>query len=751
MQIGRTVVVNPPLPTAMIRRASVLALVLWWAATPQGRAQEAARTHVERGLAAASTGDTAAALYELREAVRRDPKLADAHYHLARLHLARAGAVEGDFEDRIAAQRSIQKALSLEPSNPLYLLELGKLKLKQQIRVDALRLFNRALSEARAGGDLAILAEVHYHIGTIYEMWYESLAHKRLKPILRGPPAAEAWQHPETGVSEYVNNYLDEAPEVENSGWLERDIMIEHYRAALRHDPGHVETATRLLGHLYDEGRLTEYLALAEPMVRRAPERAEPHLFLGLGYHAMGREVEATEAFRRGLDLLPEADRQAIESLAPVLRRKDARTYEALDAESRLEFESRFWAITDPLYLTEANEHWIEHIARAAYADLRFGAPEMGLRGWETDRGVIYIRYGRPERIGHFSPELHSSGDPYRIGQRTIVWSYGRDAPTFVFQQRPGYRHAVFAGDYEQWAAEYRHLQPAAYRIPSLPVVLEIPVQVARFRGAAENEAVVEVHAAIPVDGLGRGLDLEKRELETGLFLLEPGGRMVERRIREIALEAGDRSEIPGRRSWRLILPPDSFYHLGVEARDPLSWRAATARDTFTARRFAAGALQISDILLADFLHPQVEQPSERAELEIRPNPRRVYEPGHPVYLYYEIYDLQPDSAGYAAFDVALGVKVTRLDRGGGFANLLGLLADAWGFSIVGDDRVEVRFAREVWIGDRDRTIGWYEIDLGEAPPGEYEVRIEVTDRQTRQTARQERAFKVVKPEKEGA
>ncbi len=732
----------------MTRSSPAFALALWLSLSSQADGQETTpQEHVERGLAAASAGDTAAALYELQEAVRIEPKSADAHYYIARLYVARASAVESDFGDRMAAERALEKALSADPANPLYLLELGKLKLKQHIRVDALRLLKRSVGEAKRRGDPAVLGEVHYQMGTIYEMWYEALAFKRMRPILRGPPAAEGWQFGEMRISEYVNNYLDDSPEVSESGWLERDIMMEHYRSALRYEPSHVRAATRLLGHLYDDDRFTEYLSIAEPLAQRAPVSAEAHLFLGLVYHALGREQDATAAFRRAFELLPEEDQRAMQSLTQVLRRQVAKEYEALEPERRREYESRFWAITDPLYLTEANELWLEHIARAAYADLRYSEPEHGLRGWETDRGIIYIRYGRPDRIGVFAPDPNSFGDPYRVGQRTIVWSYGRKGPTFVFQQRPGYRHTRFAGDYAHWAAEYRHRQPTVYRIPSIPLIFEIPVQVARFRGARPGETAVEVHAGIPVDSLRRGLDVKTQELETGLFLLDPTGSTVERRSGTIALPPGRQADVRGLRSWRLIVPTGAFFHLGVEARDPLSWRSATARDTFTAEPYERGRLQLSDILLADFLHPLAEEPVERDELELRPNPGLSYVVGVPVHLYYEIYDLRADSLGLAAYEVSLSVRVKKVTREGGFAQLLGSLADAWGFSIVGDDRVEVRFERELKLGERDRAIGWYTLDIQKAPPGEYEIRIQVTDRMSGDRAERTRSFAVVRPE----
>jgi len=705
--------------------------------------EDVARQHIERGLAYASAGDTLLAFAEFERATDAAPSVADGFYHLGRLYTQRASAVETDFRDRMKAEQALLEALRLRPTDPRYLLELARLRLKQHMRVDAGRLFGRALKAAEERGDPAILAEIHFNIGYIREIEYESQRHRRFRPFFRGPPVTEMhWMMDRPART--ANSYLEDSPAIEESGQLAKEEMLEHYRVALRYDPRHAAAALRLMGYLLDEYRLSEYFAHARRLREEHPERPEPYLFMGLGLHVAGREEEASEAFAEGLARLPDRERSAIESLAPVLRREAAQDYSELSEEARAEFNASFWQLSDPLYLTDANERRLEHLARVAYADLRFAAPEAGLRGWETDRGVVYVRYGPPDLIGAFGPEVTDYGNPYAVGRRSIIWSYGRDGPVFIFYQTPGYLNARFAGDYKFLAEDYRHVVPARYEnIPSIPELLELAVQIARFRGATPDEVAVEIHAALPLDSLTRGLDLDKGELELGLFLLDRHGEEFLRRVGTEVLTYAEAPELNEYRSWRIIMPPTDVMVAAVEARDAVTWRAAAARDTLTVAAFSEDTLGISDILVADAIRPLVEDPQSRYDYDIQVNPALEFQPGEPIHIYYELYGLARDAEGFASYDVALQVRVKRLERGGTLSQLLGALADAWGFSIVGDDRLELRFSREVPLEGRDRVTEYLALDPKEVPAGEYEIRLRVWDRLGERLVSRVRAFDV--------
>ncbi|HEX8370717.1 MAG TPA: GWxTD domain-containing protein [Pyrinomonadaceae bacterium] len=60
------------------------------------------------------------------------------------------------------------------------------------------------------------------------------------------------------------------------------------------------------------------------------------------------------------------------------------------------QFVENFWRRRDPDPETEINEFKEEYYDRIAYADEHFPS---GIPGWKTDRGKIYILYGKPDRI----------------------------------------------------------------------------------------------------------------------------------------------------------------------------------------------------------------------------------------------------------------------------------------------------------------------------------------------------------------
>ena len=73
--------------------------------------------------------------------------------------------------------------------------------------------------------------------------------------------------------------------------------------------------------------------------------------------------------------------------------------------EERQNFIEQFWLRRDPTPDTVENEFKEEHYERIAYANEHFPA---GVPGWKTDRGKMYIMYGKPDEI-----EAHPSGGSY--------------------------------------------------------------------------------------------------------------------------------------------------------------------------------------------------------------------------------------------------------------------------------------------------------------------------------------------------
>ncbi|HSU89181.1 MAG TPA: GWxTD domain-containing protein [Terriglobia bacterium] len=109
------------------------------------------------------------------------------------------------------------------------------------------------------------------------------------------------------------------------------------------------------------------------------------------------REQEAgSRALRKWLD----------EDVSYIITNEERAAFKALKTdEEREQFIEQFWLRRDPTPDTIDNEYKEDHYERIAYANERFAS---GIPGWKTDRGRIYILYGKPDEI-----ESHPSGGTY--------------------------------------------------------------------------------------------------------------------------------------------------------------------------------------------------------------------------------------------------------------------------------------------------------------------------------------------------
>jgi GWxTD domain-containing protein len=90
--------------------------------------------------------------------------------------------------------------------------------------------------------------------------------------------------------------------------------------------------------------------------------------------------------------------------------------------EERDNFIEAFWQRRDPTPDTEENEYKEEHYQRIAYANEHFAA---GVPGWKTDRGRIYIVFGKADEV-----ESHPSGGTF---ERPMEEG-GGETSTFPFE-----------------------------------------------------------------------------------------------------------------------------------------------------------------------------------------------------------------------------------------------------------------------------------------------------------------------------
>jgi GWxTD domain-containing protein len=92
--------------------------------------------------------------------------------------------------------------------------------------------------------------------------------------------------------------------------------------------------------------------------------------------------------------------------VAYLITDEERKAFKKLETDDERErFIEDFWRRRDPDPDTEENEFREEYYERIAYANEHYAS---GIPGWKTDRGRIYITWGKPDEI-----ETHPSGGSY--------------------------------------------------------------------------------------------------------------------------------------------------------------------------------------------------------------------------------------------------------------------------------------------------------------------------------------------------
>ena len=118
-----------------------------------------------------------------------------------------------------------------------------------------------------------------------------------------------------------------------------------------------------------------------------------------------------------------------------IITKDEKRAFLALTTdEERENFIENFWRRRDPNPDTEENEYREQYYERIAYANEHFSS---GIPGWRTDRGRIYIAWGKPDSI-----ETHPTGGAYDRPS----YEGGGSTTTYPFEVW-WYRHLDNVGD----------------------------------------------------------------------------------------------------------------------------------------------------------------------------------------------------------------------------------------------------------------------------------------------------------------
>jgi GWxTD domain-containing protein len=144
------------------------------------------------------------------------------------------------------------------------------------------------------------------------------------------------------------------------------------------------------------------------------------------------------------------------EDVAYIISPEERKAFEKLQTdEEREQFIEAFWRRRDPDPDTPDNPTREEHYRRIAYANQHFAS---GVPGWKTDRGRVYIAWGKPDSV-----ESNPTGTQYN----RPYWQGGGSTTTYAFETW-WYRHLDGVGE----GVEIEFVDPSGtgeYRIARSP------------------------------------------------------------------------------------------------------------------------------------------------------------------------------------------------------------------------------------------------------------------------------------------
>ncbi|MEK9501085.1 TonB family protein [Gemmatimonadota bacterium DH-20] len=562
------------------------------------------------------------------------------------------------------AIRELERARARDVDNPAPVLALARIRRRQGLRAEARALLERGLERvARDARSVSpeLVAELNYELGDVVRESWSSQAGLGVVPETAVEELNCATRDPSGSLVETLAAWNFVCPVALESvlhtqfepldlGDVDRDRMLRYFETAVRAVPSHVGANVALLLEGADAGRWVEVLAGARRFVAASQGHPYGLLLEGLALHRLRRSEEAWIAFDRALPSLGAEVAASFRDPTSVdVRRGDDP-----------------WRAFDPILLTEVNEREVEHLARAAYAYLRFG-------GLDSDGARVWLRYGRPI-------EVRALGT---TKLRTEFWDFGT-GPDLTFTRAGAAVVRRFTPEAAAYLDELRGVFPQWYGTRAR-TLYELPAQLARYRGDGVGQGMAEVHLQVP----GALRQEAGDSVEVGLFVVANDGarRAAERRwTRDPSV------------TLRAAFGPEAA-ELVVEVYDPHTRQAAGVRAPAFSDDMVTGFGGLSDLLLV--------RPAANGSREAVPFARPEVLVGDPVAAAFEVYDLATDREWRMRVEFDSETSEARWS--------VPFRATA-GSSFERERRIDAQGARTL----RESL----ELDLAEVPPDIYTVRV---------------------------
>lgn len=645
-------------------------------------------SHLARKVdTALAQGDTAQAM-ELLDGVVHST-------HAPAERYAQSGALYrslGTITGRLRSQRVLELGLRYYPERPDLWLELGETYYEQTFYGDARRCFRRVLELDAAN------CEAHFYLGLD---WFRR------------------WKY----IQVYTEYLASAVPYFEHVARCEPRNRVAAYRLAL---------STYALG---DTLRAT---TLIEAFLATFPSVAAGQLLRGTIAFQQSDYALCDSLFAAARSLMSEEEANALVDISLLLPEDDVRDYTWGSEKKRENVERVFWAECDPDPTTPLNEKYMEHVQRMFLADAFFDNERPRLRGWETERGKALVKFGWPDGVN-----TTLAGDALSGPMEVWVYSNAFVGLTLFFRDEFLNGNYMVPMDYRYASvAQTLYLDPPAsyYVSPywQIPGVMEV----ISFRDAL---AAVNVYVALRID-LATLQDYVDLDDATRFFLrlsfFDTDWRPQTSYVDTIAGPSMQRNR-DGDDACVIVREFDlGFDSLRVASclEDELSRTQSLSNDRTSTRRYLSETLVLSDILL--YRPPLAGDTSNvirRGGRTFVPNPGGLYAGAEHLRLYVEIYNLDVTES-HSDYQITYSIYEAG-DGPQGWGQIAHSLKRMIGLGRQDEAVISHTFDRRGahHIGEESLAI-----DIDALRPGEYTLRISVTDRRSGEVATQGRTFSKV-------
>jgi GWxTD domain-containing protein len=740
----------------MIRRSLSAALVAAALMLP-ARAQ-AQYAHTLK-LAASEVNDSLRVMRELEARVKADPRDAAAWHRLGMVSWAltewaktqRSRAQVDPTRTGRQADTALRLAAALAPNKPEYRVAAGRYLLASgaaMTRAAAFQQFDQAVKDGRANGaDPLALADAAVELGYGHWRRYDGLVNRRLTTApgaairqisealqpQAGTGGAEGRGGDETGADpqltlKAVRERIETSttplpPNVTGDGdYVEAEKL---FREAVTAAPQHPRAFRAFAMVLAERNRWAELRENAEQQLARVPWDPYAWMVLGLASYRQGDTKVAAAAYDSAFTFLAPAEAQRLDRLERVMRPTDSTRMGAASQAQRNATGQLYWLYADPLWSRDGNETRLEFLARTTFAELRWTVWDLDVRGADTDRGDVYIRYGPPDLIAAFG-----STSAY-VSEVSQVWVYDSGL-LFSFIGATAFGTARTGVDDKFMVERMAEAMPVRWDNLASITVDSLPTQPLRFRAGGDSVDVV-ITAQAPVDAILASRPTPGGTVRADWWLLQDATRIVERD--SVPTLTGEARVFTGR-----VVP--GSYVSRLEASTDLGLRAArsaiplvittTGPDAFPTRGFG-----LSDLLLATAVEPRGAPRSWR-DFAVTPAFGALSSEGT-LGLVWEMYELGARD-GAANYTFSLTIKRERGVAGRIAARALGAIAGAARID-TREDEVTVSFDRTV---PHAATLADHlALSLAGTPAGSYTLTLRITDRVSNRSTERSRSLTI--------